>query len=113
MNIKEEIKKQLNKRTLLLDGAMGTMLQVYGLKSGECPEEWNISHPQVVQKIHQEYIRAGADIMLTNTFGANRIKLRGFGRETNILKINEMAVNIAKDAIDKERSLEKRIFIAG
>ena len=47
MNIKEEIKAQLNKRTLLLDGAMGTMLQVYGLKSGECPEEWNISHPQV------------------------------------------------------------------
>src|SRR4030043_1906689 len=113
MNIKEEIKEQLNKRTLLLDGAMGTMLQLNGLKSGECSEEWNISHSQVVQKIHQEYIRAGADIILTNTFGANRIKLSGFGRETNILKINEIAVNIAKDSIDKERSLEKRIFIAG
>jgi len=113
MNIKEEIKKQLNKRTLLLDGAMGTMLQVYGLKSGECPEEWNISHPQVVQKIHQEYIKAGADVILTNTFGANRIKLNSFGRENDILKINEIAVNIAKGAIDKERSLEKRIFIAG
>lgn len=113
MNIKEEIKKQLNKRTLLLDGAMGTMLQAYGLKSGECSEEWNISHPEVVQKIHQEYIRAGADVILTNTFGANRIKLRSFAKETNILKINEMAVNIAKGTIDKERSMEKRIFIAG
>ena len=113
MNIKEEIKEQLNKRTLLLDGAMGTMLQVYGLKSGECSEEWNISHPQVVQKIHQEYIRAGADVILTNTFGANRIKLSSFGIENDILKINEMAINIAKGAIDKEGSLGKRIFIAG
>ena len=113
MNIKEEIKEQLNKRTLLLDGAMGTMLQVYGLKSGECSEEWNISHPEVVRKIHQEYIRAGADVILTNTFGANRIKLRSFSIETNIQKINEIAVTIAKGTIDKERSLEKRIFIAG
>jgi len=113
MNIKEEIKGQLNKRTLSLDGAMGTMLQVYGLKSGECSEGWNISHPQVVQKIHQEYIKAGADIILTNTFGANGIKLSSYGREKNILKINEIAVNIAKSAIDEERSLEKRIFIAG
>ena len=113
MNIKEEIKEQLNKRTLLLDGAMGTMLQAYGLKSGECSEEWNISHPQVVQKIHQEYIKAGADIILTNTFGANRIKLKSFGREDDILKINKIAVSIAKGVIDKEGSLEKRIFIAG
>jgi len=112
MKIKEEIKEQLNKKILLLDGAMGTMLQFYGLKSGECPEEWNISHAQVVQKIHQEYIKAGADIILTNTFGANRIKLRSFGRESDLLKINEMAVNIAKAAVDKERNLEKRIFIA-
>jgi len=113
MNIKEEIKEQLNKRTLLLDGAMGTMLQAYGLKSGECSEQWNISHPQVVQKIHQEYIKAGADITLTNTFGANRIKLKSFGREDDILKINKIAVSIAKGVIDKEGSLEKRIFIAG
>ena len=113
MNSKEEIKEQLNKRPLLLDGAMGTMLQVYGLKSGECSEGWNISHPQVVQKIHQEYITAGADVILTNTFGANRIKLSSYGREKNILKINEIAVNIANGAINKEKSLEKRIFIAG
>ena len=47
MNIKEEIKEQLNRGPLLLDGAMGTMLQAHGLKSGECSEEWNISHSQV------------------------------------------------------------------
>ena len=113
MNIKEEIKEQLNRRPLLLDGAMGTMLQKYGLRSGECSEGWNISHPQVVQKIHQEYIKAGTDVILTNTFGANRIKLSSFDRENNILKINEIAVNIAKRAINKEISSEKRIFIAG
>ena len=113
MNIKEEIKEQLNRRPLLLDGAMGTMLQKYGLRSGECSEGWNISHPQVVQKIHQEYIKAGADVILTNTFGANRIKLSSFDRENNILKINEIAVNIAKGAINKEISSDKRIFIAG
>lgn len=113
MNIKEEIKEQLNKRTLLLDGSMGTMLQVYGLKLEECSEGWNISHPQVVQKSHQEYIKAGADVILTNTFGANRIKLSSYGREKNILKINEVAVNIANGAINKEKSSEKRMFIAG
>ena len=113
LSIKEEIKKQLNKKALLIDGAMGTMLQKYGLKQGECSEEWNISHPQVVQDIHQEYIKAGVDIILTNTFGANGIKLSNFGLENDTLKINEIAVNIAKDAINKERSSKKRIFIAG
>ncbi len=113
INIKEEIKEQLDKKPLLIDGAMGTMLQTFGLKQGECSEEWNISHPRVVQNIHQEYIKAGADIILTNTFGANRIKLSNFGKENDTLKINELAVNIAKEAINKETSLKKRIFIAG
>lgn len=113
INIKEEIKEQLDKKPLLIDGAMGTMLQTYGLKAGECSEEWNISHPRVVQNIHQEYIKSGADIILTNTFGANRIKLSNFGKENDTLKINELAVNIAKEAINKEISLKKRIFIAG
>ncbi len=111
--IKEEIKKQLNKRPLLLDGAMGTMLQTYGLKPGECPEEWNISHPQVITKIHQEYINAGVDIILTNTFGASKIKLSNFGLVNDMVKINESAVNIAKEAINKERGSKKRIFIGG
>ncbi len=113
ISVKEEIKKQLDKKPLLIDGAMGTMLQKYGLKQGECSEEWNISHPEVVQNIHQEYIKAGADIILTNTFGGNKIKLSNFRLEDHTLKINELAVNIAKDAINKEGNLKKRIFIAG
>ena len=112
MNIKEEIKEQLNKRPLLLDGAMGTMLQVYGLKSGECSEGWNISHPQIVQKIHQEYIKAGADIILTNTFGANRVKLSSFNKQNDVIEINKLAVKIAKEAIKSVRELKKKVLLA-
>ena len=112
MNIKEEIKEQLNKRTLLLDGAMGTMLQAYGLKSGECPEEWNISHRQVVKKIYQEYIKAGADVILTNTFGANRVKLSSFNRQNDVMEINKSAVKIAKEAIKSVKEPEKKVLLA-
>jgi len=112
MNIKEEIKEQLNKRPLLLDGAMGTMLQSYGLKSGECPEEWNISHHQVVKKIHQEYIRAGADVILTNTFGANRVKLSSFNRQNDVMEINKSAVKIAKETIKSVKEPEKKVLLA-
>jgi len=112
MNIKEEIKEQLNKRTLLLDGAMGTMLQAYGLKSGECPEGWNVSHPQVVQKIHQEYIKAGADVILTNTFGANRVKLSSFNKQNDAIEINRLAVKIAKEAIKSVREPERKVLLA-
>ena len=112
MNIKEEVKEQINKRTLLIDGAMGTMLQAYGLKSGECSEGWNISHPQVVQKIHQEYIKAGADVILTNTFGANRIKLSSFNRQSDITEINKSAVKIAKEAIKSAKEPEKKVLLA-
>jgi len=112
MNIKKEIKRQLNKRTLLLDGAMGTMLQSYGLESGECSEGWNISHPQVVQKIHQEYLKAGADIILTNTFGANRVKLSSFNKQNDVIEINKLAVKIAKEAIKSVKEPEKKVLLA-
>jgi len=112
MNIKKQIKEQLNKRPLLLDGAMGTMLQAYGLKSGECSEGWNISHPQVVQKIYQEYIKAGADVILTNTFGANRIKLSSFNKQNDITEINKSAVKIAKEAIKSAKESERKVLLA-
>jgi 5-methyltetrahydrofolate--homocysteine methyltransferase len=62
-------------RTLVADGAMGTMLQKNGLTVGGCPEEWNISHPDIVQNIHRQYFAAGADLVETNTFGGNRYRL--------------------------------------
>lgn len=69
MNIKDYLQNNL----LFLDGAMGTMLQKAGLKPGELPERWNISHPDIVTKIHCDYFDAGANLVSANTFGANCI----------------------------------------
>ena len=63
----------------IFDGAMGTMLQDAGLPTGACPELWNIEQPAAITAIHKRYIDSGADIIETNTFGANRIKLSSFG----------------------------------
>ena len=70
MNIREE----LGKRMLFFDGGLGSLLQARGLKPGELPETWNLSKPEELLAIHKEYLEAGADIILANTFGANRFK---------------------------------------
>lgn len=64
---------------VLFDGAMGTMLQHYGMKGGELPERYNLEKKEIVEKIHEEYLLAGADVLTTNTFGANSHKLAGTG----------------------------------
>jgi len=112
-SVREEIEKLLKKKPLLLDGAMGTMLYRNGLKSGDCPEEWNISNSQVIENIHKEYIKAGSDIILTNTFGANGIKLSNYGKEKEVKIINESAVSICRNAIDSCNIFDKNIYIAG
>ena len=71
---------QLGRRILFFDGAMGTMLQARGLGSGELPELWNLTRPEVVVDIHRQYVEAGCDILKTNTFGGNAMKLRETGR---------------------------------
>ncbi|HQA65824.1 MAG TPA: homocysteine S-methyltransferase family protein [Bacillota bacterium] len=85
-----------SKELLIFDGGMGTMLQAHGLKAGELPESWNISNPEKILEIHKAYIDAGADIITTNTFGANRYKLKGSGCSCG--EIIESAVKIAKEA---------------
>ncbi len=70
MKIREEMKT----RRLFCDGGMGSLLQAQGLQAGELPERWNLSHREILQGIHRAYLEAGADIMTTNTFGANRLK---------------------------------------
>ena len=64
----------IKENTLILDGGTGTLLQSAGLKAGELPESWNISHPEVIRKIHKSYFDAGSNVVCTNTFGANRLK---------------------------------------
>ncbi len=81
---------------LFFDGAMGTMLQRYGMKQGEVPEVFNILYPEVIEDIHNAYINAGSDIITTNTFGANRFKLNGTGY--GVEEIVKRAVEIGKRA---------------
>ena len=90
------VKELINKELILFDGAMGTMLQKNGLKLGENPEKLNFSHEDMIIKIHKSYIDSGANIITTNTFGANRLKLKesGYSVEETISK----AVSLAKEA---------------
>jgi 5-methyltetrahydrofolate--homocysteine methyltransferase len=84
-------------RTVLLDGAMGTELIKKGLSSGACPEMWNIEKPDLVRGIHQSYYEAGADAVLTNSFGGNPIKLRGCDLEKRHYELNLAAATLANE----------------
>ncbi len=89
---------RLKNEFLFFDGAMGTMLQLAGLKAGELPEIFNIERPELITKIHKEYLEAGADFITTNTFGANRLKLEHSAY--SVSQIVEAAVSLAGKAIN-------------
>lgn len=72
-----DLLKEMRQRRLFFDGGTGSLLQAQGLKAGELPEVWNITHPEICVKLHRDYLEAGADIIKTNTFGANGLKFRG------------------------------------
>lgn len=101
---------RLQKCVLLCDGAMGTLLYSRGVSYYKCFDELNLSNPKVVQKVHQDYIKAGAEIIETNTFGANRFKLATHGFEENTREINLKGAKIAREAREIEG---KDIFVAG
>ena len=88
---------------LIFDGAMGTMLQQAGLQAGECPELWNVTRPSDITAVHKKYISAGANIIETNTFGGNRIKLSHYGLENKVEELNTAAVKAAQAAIKKKK----------
>ena len=72
--MKPKLTECLGKAPLCFDGAMGTLLQNEGLAAGECPELWNLEHPQSILHIHHRYVQAGAILHKSNTFGANTFK---------------------------------------
>ena len=95
------------KRTVIFDGAMGTMLIAAGLKAGETPEVWNLEKPSLVADIHRKYYDAGSDVVHTNTFGGNAIKLADRGLSDKMEPINVEAAKLAREACPSGK------FVAG
>ena len=111
MNFKEKL---LHKdKPILLDGAMGTMLQKYGLIAGEYPEKFNFTHEETIFNIHKAYLDAGAEIILTNTFGANALKTQeiGYSVQEILIKAISIAKRAINDLISPNKSSEKYIAL--
>ncbi len=89
-------KTLLNQKILVGDGAMGTMLQAAGLTTGHCPEEWNVTHSEIVAKIQKAYITAGSDIIETNSFGGNKYRLGFHGYGDSVSLFNKKSAEVAR-----------------
>jgi 5-methyltetrahydrofolate--homocysteine methyltransferase len=108
MNILQEL---LDERgVLLIDGAMGTELFSRGLESGGAPELWNVEHPDRVKSVHAEYIAAGSDIVLTNSFGGTGFRLKLHQLDNRVVELNASAARVARQAADESG---RRVIIAG
>jgi 5-methyltetrahydrofolate--homocysteine methyltransferase len=92
------LERLLTATPIITDGAWGTQLQSLGLAPGECPDHWNLTHPEEVRKVAQRYVDAGSQVILTNTFGANRIMLAGHHLADKVKEINAAGVRISKEA---------------
>jgi methionine synthase I (cobalamin-dependent)/5,10-methylenetetrahydrofolate reductase len=90
--------ESIDERVLVCDGAMGTMLYAKGVFINKSFDALNVTQPDLVAEVHQEYVRAGADVLETNTFGANRVKLASFGLFDKLHSINEQGAKIARHA---------------
>src|SRR5919202_1929457 len=101
---------RLERGPLLADGAMGSQLYARGVQYERCFDELNLTEPSLVQRIHREYIRAGAELVETNTFGANRFKLAAYGLEDRVRDINFRAVKLAREAREE---CGESVFLAG
>ncbi len=96
--MKPTLLETLQTRRLVGDGAMGTQLMLAGLEQGGCGEAWNLAHPDRVLGIQRRYAKAGADCIITNTFGGSRIMLRRHGHEKELAEINRAGAEIARRA---------------
>ncbi len=100
----------LTSQTILADGAMGTMLHTRGVGFDKCFDELNLTNPSAVAEIHREYIEAGAQLIITNTFGANRFKLTKHGLQDDVAEINKASVDLAKRVV---AASFKDVLVAG
>lgn len=83
---------------VITDGAWGTQLQSLGLSTGDCPDAWNLSHPEKVREVARRYVEAGSDVILTNTFRSNRIALEAYGLSDSVAALNRAGVEHSRHA---------------
>ena len=122
------IQDALKQRILILDGAMGTMIQRYNLSESDYrgelftnhPEELKgnndilcLTQPQIISEIHEAYLQAGSDIIETNTFNATSVSMSDYGMQNHIREINIKAAQLARKAADKYTTEDKPRFVAG
>lgn len=100
--MKKRLQEVLIERCLVCDGAMGTQLMLAGLANGECGEMWNLTHPERVLKIQRNYMEAGADCLITNTFGGNRLMLKRHGHADDLLAVNQAGAGLAREAFGEQ-----------
>ena len=96
---REELHALLGERILVCDGGMGTRLYDLGIPFEQCFDEINVARPELVRKVHDEYVQAGADLIETNTFAGNRVRLAQWGLEGRVAELNEAGVRIAREAV--------------
>lgn len=101
MTLHPLIQKLIDRGPTITDGAWGTQLQARGLAPGEVPDLWNLTHPTEVAEVARAYVAAGSQIILTNTFGANRIRLAESGCADRLLEINRAGVTLSREAAGK------------
>lgn len=109
--IQDPIASLLAERGVLLaDGATGTNLFDLGLSSGEAPEFWNVEHPDRIRSLHRSFVEAGSDIVLTNTFGGTRHRLKLHDGQDRVHELNELGARHAREAAE---DAERRVLVAG
>jgi len=96
------IQKLCRREPVITDGAWGTQLQARGLAAGDVPDLWNLTHPKEVAAVARAYVEAGSQIILTNTFGANRLRLTDSGGADRLLEINRSGVALSRQAAGKD-----------
>ena len=105
MKSSELLARLEEKTTLIIDGATGTNLQQRGLPVGNAPENWVLTNPQEIIGLHNDFIKSGSDIILTCTFGGNRIRLAHAGLDSQAELINKTAVQLARQAVGNQEVL--------
>ena len=105
--MREPFLEKIDKRPLVCDGAMGTMLYSKGISLNQCFDELNITKPQLVKEVHVAYVKAGAEVIETNTFGANRFRLEKFGLGEKVRDINLAGAHLAREVAGDD------LYVAG